>query len=253
MKFKKIYSVPWILVSFIVLLIISIIALLISHNIDTQYGWWSGFLAGLSTEILGILLTLLFVDFIIRKRDENRRRKIELIALSQIREALYSHIHLLAMLVNDSGEDKWVVVNKAFDDKYFEKISSFDITKPSNYYPQVPWYDTIPMSFKRLRIHINEVTDKYIFFLKDDTLKLLNKLEFSINNSFMLKLRQQYKISKNLGVDTAHPFKEEIIDHFKQYTLILLKLVEHHNTLVPDKSRIEKIQVSSIKGSAIHF
>ncbi len=250
---KKTCSTPFIWVSFIVLLSISIISLILSLKIETHYSWWSGFLAGLSTEILGILLTLLFVDLILRTREENRRRKIELIALSQIREALYSHIHFLAMLANDSGKDKWIVVNTVFDDEFFEKISDFDITKPSNSYHKAPWYDLIPRRFENFECRLSKVIDKYTFFLHEDTLELLNKLQCPTDKSFMFILRPLYTTAKKLGFDTAKPFKGGILNGLRKYTQLLLKMVEHHNTLVSSVDRIEKIQVGSITGEQIYF
>ncbi len=65
-------------------------------------------------------------------------------------------------------------------------ISDFDITKPSNSYHQAPWYDVIPQRFDKFRDRLSKVIDKYSFFLKTDTLELLNQINYAIDKSFML-------------------------------------------------------------------
>jgi hypothetical protein len=251
MKPRRISSIPSLCISVIALSLISIIVFVISLSITNS--WWSGFLAGLTTEIWGILLTLLSVDLILKKRDENKRRRIELIAFSQLRKALCSHIHFLAMLANDSGKDKYTRVNDVFDNEFFEKISIFDITQPSNYLSKAPWYDIIPNSFRGLDRQIDEVVAKYIVFLGVDTLKLLEELKSSIGLSIMLKLREQYEGAKGLGYDTSQPLKGGLLADLRRHTSIVLRLVEHHNALVSAGDQIDSIQVSPAQGNVIHF
>jgi len=251
MKPRRISSILSLCVSVIALSLISIIVFVMSLSITNT--WWSGFLAGFTTEIWGILLTLLCVDLILKKRDESKRRRIELIAFSQLRKALYLHIHLLAMLANDSGKDKYTTVKEVFDDEFFEKIATFDITQPSNYLSKAPWCDIIRKNFSWLDRQINEVLDKYIVFLAVDTLQLLEELKLSISQSIMLKLREQYEGAKGLGYNTSQPLKGGLLDDLRRHTSIVLKLVEHHNALVSAGDQIDKIQVGTTKGDAIYF
>ena len=253
MKLKKIVSVPNLGMSVIALLLLSAIVFVISLCITNS--WWSGFMAGLATEIFGIVVTLLFVDFVLEKRDESKRRRIEVIAFSQMRKDLQSHIHFLAMLANVSGEDRNTSVNEIFNDKYFEEISALDIMERSNYVLKAPWCDIIREHFMRFHRQISEILDRYIMVLDIDTIDLLEEVKSSVNHSIMVRLRELQKAMEDFGVSGLKGPKagELLAKQLKEYASPLMKLVERHNTVTPAGEQIDKIQVGSRKADSVYF
>lgn len=80
------------------------IALLSAYLYSTRFGpdWLKDVSLNVGTEVLGILLTVMLIDAVIRRKDQTERDRVVKVAFAQLRIGLQQHIGVLQSMYKAS-------------------------------------------------------------------------------------------------------------------------------------------------------
>lgn len=147
-----------------------------------QEGWRS-FTLNLGTEVVGILLTVLLIDRVIRRRDKQERERYRSVALQQLRLPLNNHLLLLFNIYKASVEEKpdreISRVEDLFGDDYVEQTAHLDLTSSGPIYPPMQWFQYLHMEMQQFKDELGHVVDKYAVHLDPETIDLAEQLSNS--------------------------------------------------------------------------
>jgi hypothetical protein len=185
---------PLLVWSCVVLAILGAACLAAAFLLPPAMAGLRGFALNLGTEILGILLTVLLIDAVIRRKEERERAWYRRIALQQLRIPLTKHLQLLSDMYKASVERKpdreISSLGDLFSEDYFEQITYFNAMGPSPSAPPadrsslasgnmplpIPWYQYLSTQVKQFKEDVERVVDKYAMHLDPETLDLLEQL-----------------------------------------------------------------------------
>jgi amino acid permease len=94
---------------------------------------WRAFLLNVGTEVLGIWLVIALIDTIIRRREDQQRKRYRSIALRQLWRPLKRYLTVLFNIYKASADGKpdrnISTVKDLFDGDYMEQLKRFDIAR----------------------------------------------------------------------------------------------------------------------------
>lgn len=226
---------------------------------------WRGLALNLGTEILGILLTVLLIDAVIKRKEARDQKRYRRIALQQLRIPLFHHLRLLANMYKASVErkpDREISnLRDLFSEDYFEQITYFNAMGPS---PKdvpmslravtlgaqqrwIPWYQYLSTEVKQFKEEVDRVVDKYAMYLDPETLDLLEQLA---NSPVVFTVSQlpstATMLSETWGAQQAYnPFiledAEDVEDDervVRKHTDVFSKVVDIYNKEAPDDRKV---------------
>jgi hypothetical protein len=227
--------------------------------LPTSLEGWRAFGLSLGTEIVGILLTVLLIDAVIRRKEARDQERYRRIALRQLRIPLTHHLRLLSNMYKASVERKpdreIASLQDLFSEDYFEQITYFNAMGPSpaapppldpdflakdKRPPPIPWYQYLSTEVEHFKKDLEDVVDNYGRHLDPDTLDLLAQLSRSgfVNSVGHLPLTAT--MLRGWGHQGAHnPFVVEpdmplMRDHARAFS----KLVDIYNEEAPDDRKV---------------
>ena len=203
---------------------------------------WPDVMLNLATEMIGILVTVVFIDSVIRRREERQRRRFRTIALQQLRFPLIQHFLLLFELYKASVErkpDREISgVADLFNADYFTQISYLDFEKPYPVTPPMSWAQWVSAETSRFKNDLERVVDKYAIYLDPDTLDVAERVigsHFIRQAGFFPTIigmwkRQGSEIPANLlgGMSVT----------MREHTTAFYGLVEVYNAEAPDDRKV---------------
>lgn len=221
-------------------LVVSVIAYLL---IPPDSEGWRSFTLNLLTEIVGILLTILLIDAVIRRRETREQKRYRSVTLQQMRIPLIQHLHLLFNMYKASVEEKPTkdVANVAdlFTDDYLKEIQYLDLGSPGPVHPPMQWFEYMNLEINRMHDALGRVVDKYAMYLDPDTLDVAEQLINSPLVNTVGHFRTMYGLQCTpAGQDS--PFvplfglNEVVHDHVHAFS----KLVEIYNEEVSGDRKI---------------
>jgi hypothetical protein len=249
---------PLLVWSCIVLAILGAACLAAAFLLPQAMAGLSGLALNLATEILGILLTVVLIDAVIRRKEERERAWYRRIALQQLRIPLTKHLQLLSDMYKASVErkpDKEISsLGDLFSEDYFEQITYFNAMGPSpssppagpsavasgNMPPPIPWYQYLSTEVKQFKEDVERVVDKYAMHLDPETLELLEQLANSPVVFTVGHLPMTATSLQTWGHQGAYnPFMvEDDTRWVRKHTNLLLKVVDIYNKEAPDDRKI---------------
>ncbi|MEL4306449.1 hypothetical protein [Methanococcoides sp. LMO-2] len=228
------------------LLFAAFIVVLSSYFLS-PYDWISGVLAGAGTELFGILLSVAIIEWLINKKEEDKRKKIEAIALKKLKSNLIIHLDFLFRLANDSGETKNVF--KDFDGKYFDKINNLNMHEDAPVHPPKKLHEVIQFEFERLHDLNKNLIETYIYFMDEGIISYLEKLNSHDYMNLMSDLSVKCLFEKETG---RQLFIISTDNYVEDYFKTLIDLCQYYNELVPfDKIVQINVNESMINGFII--
>jgi hypothetical protein len=166
-----------------------LIACLITYFVAPPSTEWLRNLAlNLVTEILGILLTVAFIDRVLRAREESeeyeRRIKYQTIALRHLRIPLLNHLRMFTNIfraVSESAPVKpYESTHDLFDRVYFTNLPLLDFSKDAPLLGQ-KWSDYLTRECSRFKESLTRTLDRYSLYLDSNLVELMEQI---INSSF---------------------------------------------------------------------
>ena len=220
---------------------------------------WRAFALNLGTEILGILLTVLLIDAVIRRKEKRDRAWYRRIALQQLRIPLNNHLRLLSDMYKASVErkpDREISnLRGLFSEDYFEQITYFNAMGPSPAaHPMplssvssgaqrrwIPWYQYLSTEVKQFKEEVDRVVDKYALYLDPETLDLLEQLA----NSPVVMSVGHLPMSATMLLQTWGPqqaYNPFIVEDdariVRKHTDVFSKVVDIYNKEAPDDRKV---------------
>lgn len=157
------------------------------------------FTLNLATEIMGILLTVLLIDSVIRGREERERKRYRSVPLQRLHQPLSNHLDLLCSMYKAAVREKpnytsWCLEDLLTED-YKNQLSHLDLLKPGpsvriiqDFPPQrepIPWFQHLHEQGKGFRENLERVVEKYAMQLDSETAGLIENL---IHSPFMYRI-----------------------------------------------------------------
>ena len=165
----------------IVLVSVGVVSGIFYYALSPALEGWRGFTLNLASEVVGILITVLFIDAVIQRREEREQRRYRSVSLQQLRLPLKQHLLLLFDIYKASVEQKpdreISRVEDLFSDDYQTQLTRFDFASEGPMVligvggdQKVPWFDYLRQEVGKFKDDLNRILDKYAFYLDPDTL-----------------------------------------------------------------------------------
>lgn len=186
-KIKNIFgplTIP--LISLLILFLFTRFSNLIITNCS-----FNSFCSDISIEILGAIITILLIDFSIKRREERIAEKREQIALSLLKPIIRNNLTLLFNLYKATTDIKGSnytqnELKNLFNSDYIETIQKLDITKNAPIYPDTNWINYLKAEFSELNRRYETVLDKYSFVMPPDIVQEIENIKNSIFHQNMI-------------------------------------------------------------------
>jgi hypothetical protein len=245
--------------SFIALALLAMVffAVYVIFSAVLSEGWRALFL-NLGTEIVGILLTVVLIDSVVRRMEAFNQEQYRRIALQQLRIPLTNHLQLLSDMYKASVERKpdreISSLGDLFSEDYFEEITYFNAMGPSpsapladpssvasgNMPPPIPWYQYLSTEVTQFKEDVERVVDKYAMHLDPETLDLWEQLAKSPLVFTVDHLPMSVKTAQMMGHQGAqNPFMaEEDVPWVRKHTDVFSRIVDIYNKEAPDDRKV---------------
>jgi len=216
---------------------------------------WRTFALNLGTEIVGILLTVLLIDAVIRLKEARDQKRYRRIALQQLRIPLIHHLRLLSNMYKAAVESKpdgeISSLQDLFSEDYFEQITYFNAMGPSpaaspplepsgKSLPAIPWFQYLNTEVARFKEDLGHIVDKYAMHLDPETLDLLEQLGHSDFVNSVGHLPLTAAMLQGWGHRGAYnPFiLEQDRPMMRDHTRVFSKVVDIYNEEAEDERRV---------------
>ncbi len=167
------------------LLILSLIlALLIVLYIKTDNQTADDFSLNLITEIVGIFLTVILIDLVLKRREQKEKLDILKNTYSQYRRPAQRLLSYFASIYKASTTQKpneWNTDYKTLlsTQQFYEDIKYLDFLKPAPVIPTTDWVTYSQNQLTLIKSDLEKILDKYAFVLDS---KIITDLEWIINH-----------------------------------------------------------------------
>jgi hypothetical protein len=217
----------------IIALAICLVVFLKTTNSDQ---WFSSLSGNLFAELFGIVITVAVIDRILERNRQRDKQRYKQIALRQLRKPLKNHIKLLFSMFKASSDsspkNKFSNIRDLFDDNYFEQIVFLDLSMPAPTKPRRQWIKYISDDFKLFKEALNRTLGIYAIYFDSETIDLIEQLsasQFTFVCSHLLSLKQTAD-EEEIKLEGSNFFLANI-NHAKEYTAALVRLIDIYNHL----------------------
>jgi hypothetical protein len=125
--------------SYLVLVAVGVVSGIFYYALPPALEGWRGFALNLASEVVGILITVLFIDAVLQRREEREQRRYRSVTLQQLRLPLKQHLLLLFAIYKASVEQKpereISRVEDLFSDDYRTQLTRFLFCERGAYGP----------------------------------------------------------------------------------------------------------------------
>lgn len=185
------------------LALICLAGLSFSWYARNEWGFGDAWL-NLGTEIVGILLTLLFVDRIVRHIQEQERKRVEGMALRALGPALRSHRDLLFSIVKATSAKPTDDDRRDGKTRLREDVppamQRLDFREKAPVAIDQPWHTYLAGEFAELTEKVGKIIERYSGFLAASAAEYLQSLEDSSLSGLMPHLKRVDKQDGTTGV-----------------------------------------------------
>ena len=222
-----------------ILVILLIIAIISYFTVDSEK--MKDFTLNLSTEIIGILLTIFLIDSVLRRNEQKEKLKQQSNALHQIRFPLVRHLHLMfdiykSSIISQPKDVKSDYSDILLSDNYYDSIRFFDFNTLAPVSPNALWYVFLKYQVDEFKLSIEKTLEKYSFTLDSNIVAILESL---INSHFYSLVNMSFSVYKSgSGFKDSRLFLESDTKFIKEYNQNLIQLLEYYNKLVNDDKKI---------------
>lgn len=214
-----------------------------------QVDWLESFSSNLATGFLGSFLTVLFIDRALERERREETRKVQSIALRQLRPALMRHLKMLSDWYKAASLGKPDIlpgnISEIFNDNFYEQVRMLDFSKDAPIYPKMNWFI---YSSKESKLFINPISrtiEKYAVFLEPIALEMLEDLENSVFVNMVVQISDIPALDQQLGYARSYNilYDETIINHLRQYISTLISFLEYYNSFVQNPIHVQDLEL----------
>jgi hypothetical protein len=148
--------------------------------------WLREISLNLATEVAGILVTVWLVDSVMRKRDENNRRRLCRAAFLQFRLPLARHLALMQAMfkaaIPNPPEHLPTTFDELFGPEYYVQLGFLDLAKPAPVASRIEWVDYLAQECLHFQKAAATTTDRYIAFLDPEVVEVFEQV---LDSSFL--------------------------------------------------------------------
>jgi hypothetical protein len=232
MKHRNPLLVPIVLLTLLFSVLI-IAGQIICHKSTSDY------LTNISVEVLGAIITIIFIDFYLNKHEKRIADKREAIALTLLKPIIRSNFAVLFAIYKASTSQKGNFyktkqLHNFINDNYIETISHFNILGDAPVAPTTSWTNHLRNEFSKLNNDYDSLLDKYSSTMTPELVETIENIKNSHFHSQMtngLTIITSYTASQGLTIPSnlfEKVFtKEHIVEPYFIYLKQLLRLVEN--------------------------
>lgn len=237
--------------SYVLLFLILFLSIFSSYSCINGF-WIDGEICGvwleelsinLIAEVTGILLVLFSVNKTVRENREKEKSKFKEIAFRQLKFTLKKQIYLFFEMLKASTLQKpdkvYQKLEDLFDDIYFQEVQHLDlltsapILSPAG--EPMDWLDYLVYESLNLRSALDQVVDRYAFYLESEVVDLMEEMT---DASFIRFLTSLWEAKRSNGLTSKGDLLFACEDMFREYANSLVKLVKFYNENVTSDRQI---------------
>lgn len=192
------------------MVIFIILEILLYTFIKATNSVFKDFSLNLITEIIGIFITIFFIDLVLKNKERREQTKILKNVFSQFKRPTRNLLNLFVKFYKAASLEVPSDSNTNFrtilsSEKFYNNVQYLDFLKPAPVVPHQAWLIYTSYEVKEIKELYEKIIDKYAFVLDS---KLLEDIEWIINNSLLMVLSMGSRITAS---DQALNVKR---DHF---------------------------------------
>ncbi|PZX46938.1 hypothetical protein [Algoriphagus chordae] len=162
------------------LVLILLVLLFLKVNNDTA----EDFSLNLITEILGIFITVLLIDLVIKRKDDREKKKILKNTFAQFKIPAQNLLSFFASIYKASTDTKpkeWNTDYKSLlsTEQFYDSIKHLDFLKTAPVTPSTNWINHSHHQMTGIKNGFEKIIDKYAFALDS---QIISDLEWLTNN-----------------------------------------------------------------------
>jgi hypothetical protein len=226
----------------IILLLILFTGLILVGQIITSKSI-SDYLVNISVEVLGAIITIVFIDFYLNRHEKKIANKRETIAFTILRPLMRSNFAILFTIYKSSTLKKGNLYKTKelqyfLSDSYIETVSHFNILGDAPIVPNTSWINQLSNEFSRLNKEYDSLLDKYSSTM---TPELVETIENIKNSHFHCQMINGLRIISSFASSQGQTLPENlfgqiftkahIVEPYFNYLKQLLKLTEKSNVI----------------------
>ena len=220
--------------------------------------WLRDYLRGTFTETVGIIATLLFVNYLFEKKEKSEKNKFKHLFFKQLRRHLVNHLTLFFQMHQsiEKTEFKPQNLKDYITESFFLDMDHFDFSKNAPSYPVSLWYQYILKETNVFEKSLSLLIDRYIMYLDNESIRSVEKLTSSNFTYFLSTLpsvfhacAQNKEHWEKIGIKPSFNFfgdnglfgnkeKHKQDQEFKKYLTDFISLVELANNNLPQEDKI---------------
>lgn len=192
----------------------------------------------LGTAILGILLTVIMVDRVVRHIQEKERKRVESIALRHIGVALRRHCTLLFSMLKAASSSipkrQECSVEKLLTQSLPVVLRHFDFKAEAPVIGDISWDRYLKKEFSEIREKSADILRKYAGFLSSQLTDDLQKLEDSHFISLVIGIPRNEELNRRLGIDRSGDYlrDETIQSLIHEHVTTFLSIAREHDKIL---------------------
>ncbi|MET0067693.1 MAG: hypothetical protein ABW076_15220 [Candidatus Thiodiazotropha sp.] len=226
---------------YLILLLMLVGALSASYLLQGTSWWIDNLGANLSTEVAGILITLLIVERLLKMSKDEEEKKKAKPAYQKIYQSMKDVVELAEFMIKAAStapvEKQPKSAKETFSEARVSNLRYLDFTA-TGHMADANWGNISELILGNAKIQIHDAFDLYIAFLPSEYVSAINEV---IEHPFFSHWFNTYKAVDNIEYRAAiyrtqQPNLWEKADHFAQpFFKSLIKAVEIHNKLSDTK------------------
>lgn len=224
------------------------LALIGSYLYSVQSGsdWLKDVSLNIGTEVFGIILTVLLIDAVIRKNEQNEKERVIKVAFSQMRLPLRHHVTMLVAMYKGAlahaPQNPPRDMKDLFGPDYAVQLAFLDFAKPAPLMNVQPlnWFEYLHYEVENFRSALSRTIEKYATFLDPDVVELLESLIASSLLGFLSQARAIPLIDRQQGINRQYNLLagQGVPELIHQHTDLVAQLVDLVNRKLPPEKKV---------------
>jgi len=208
--------------------------------------WLKDVSLNVGTEVLGILLTVLLIDAVIRRKDQAERDRVVKVAFVQLRIGLQQHVGVLQSMykasISHPPHNLPKTLNELFGPDYFVQVAFLDFSKPAPLASVKPlqWFDYLHMEMEQFKATLTRTLEKYAVCLDPNTVELLEEIIASSFIGFLTQVKSIPALDQKEGFQRQYNFfsAQGMPDLTRQHIELIKRLSLEANHNLPKEKQV---------------
>jgi hypothetical protein len=202
---------------------------------------FSDYLINVSVEVLGAIITVLFIDIYLNKHEKIIADKRERIAWTLLKPLMRAHYSLLFNLYKAStakrgSNFKTIELPKFLSDDYIDTIRHLNVTLKAPVFPATTWINYLRIEFDQFNKKYDTILDKYSAHMDPDLVDVIESIRNSLFHHHMVI---GLSMMDNLKRDNDNPTPQNIFGQMFTKEVIIEPYLQNLKTLISLSSNVD--------------